>query len=95
MGFREKRNQRRLDRENAEAYQKAHDNAEDGEIICGTLNHEGRPLYFAVPATATNEDVRRKAFEIRNGRPMSKTELLLAEYAARGMADEKIEEVWT
>lgn len=95
MTLRDKLEERKRNRENAKAYQEVYDSALEGEVVCGTLALDGRPIYFTVPATSTNHDVQVKAFEVRNGRPMSDAESLLAEYAARGMSDEKIEDVWT
>lgn len=45
----------------------------DGRV-CGTLLPSGEPVYFVMPDDADEWDVQERAFEIRNGRPMSKLE---------------------
>ncbi len=68
-------------RRNARAFQKAQDQAADGEIVCGTYLDDGEPLYFTAPRESTEQEIRDRAFEARNGRPMSRTERHLLELA--------------
>lgn len=43
---------------------------QDGQSPCGTYVGE-TPVYFLMPADATDEQARDAAFEVRNGRRMS------------------------
>lgn len=45
-----------------------------GEQVCATLLSDGTPVYFLMPALACDDDVRSRAFEIREGRPMDEPE---------------------
>ena len=61
-------------RKNSKAFKKAQGNAKDEEIVCGTYDSNGEPLYFTAPRGATEEEIRNLAFASRNGRPMSNLE---------------------
>ena len=69
------------DYKNARAFKKAQETVADGEIVCGTYLDDGEPLYFTAPRESTEQDIRDRAFEARNGRPMSRTERHLLELA--------------
>lgn len=43
----------------------------DGESVAATLLKDGTPKYFTVPTATSEPEMRRLAFNIRNGRPMS------------------------
>jgi len=43
---------------------------QDGQSPCGTYVNE-TPVYFLMPADATDKQTRDAAFEVRNGRRMS------------------------
>lgn len=62
-------------------YQKAVDALGEDEVLCGTYDSDGNPIYFSVPKWATDEEVRLLAFEARHGRRMSKLEMTLLEFA--------------
>jgi hypothetical protein len=51
--------------------------------ICGTLLKSGAPRYFLMPAAAPDEDIRDRAFAVREGRDISDYEKLLLEQAMR------------
>lgn len=50
-------------------------------VVCGALKKDGSPAYFVAPADVTDEQVRAKAFEIREGRPMEPYEKFLLDQA--------------
>src|SRR5690606_27261827 len=60
---------------------------EDG-MVCGYLDSDGRPHYFVVPKDATEADVRRIAFQVRHGRPMTPAEELLDAFYNNELIDE-------
>lgn len=66
---------------NRRAFEQAAQQAGDDEIVCGTLIDD-KPVYFLMPADATEADVRERAFEVRTGRPMTKIERTLLDIAA-------------
>lgn len=73
---------------NRERFQRARDACGPDEMVCGTLREDGEPLYFVMPGSATPEEVERRAFEVRNGRPMRPDEVILAREARiRGKLD--------
>lgn len=45
-----------------------------GLTVCGTLLASGEPRYFLAPETVTEDELRERAFEIREGRPMHRVE---------------------
>jgi len=55
----------------------------DGQLICATVLTSGKPVYFLTPIDATDTQVRDRAFEIRNGRKISATELTIDSFAKR------------
>lgn len=57
-----------------------------GGSLCALVTKDGRPHYFVVPKGATDEQIAAKAFEIREGRPMTPQELLLQYMAERRLA---------
>ena len=61
-------------RKNSKAFKKAQESAGDEEIVGGTYDSNGEPLYFTAPRGATEEEIRDLAFASRNGRPMSNLE---------------------
>ena len=48
----------------------------DGRV-CAVYSSNGEPIYFAVPKDATDEQIRRLAFQAKHGRPMTRAEELL------------------
>jgi hypothetical protein len=42
--------------------------------VCGTLDSDGKPIYFTMPKGSTLEEVADAAFLARNGRPPTDTE---------------------
>lgn len=50
-------------------------------IVCGTLTHEGEPRYYLMAPDASDEAIRDRGFEIREGRPPSRYEHWLLEVA--------------
>lgn len=77
-------------RRNRRAYEAALKEAvaDDTLMVCGVITDNGTPAYFTMPKTATDGDVRDKAFEVRNGRPMSKAERTLVKYAETELTNE-------
>ena len=63
---------------NRKAFARAEEAKADNEIICATLIDE-KPVYFTMPSSASESEVREKAFEVRTGREMSKIERTLVE----------------
>jgi hypothetical protein len=58
------------------------DNARaEGQMVCGTLLHDGTPTYFLLAADTADADVREVAFSVREGRHMSDYERLLLQQA--------------
>lgn len=55
----------------------------DDVQICGTLLKSGEPRYFLMPASAADDDIRDRAFAVREGRDISDYERLLIEQAQR------------
>lgn len=51
------------------------------EVVCGTLLSSGEPRYFLVAADASDEMIRDRSFEIREGRPPSSYERWLLKVA--------------
>jgi hypothetical protein len=45
-----------------------------GLTVCGTLLPDGSPRYFLLPSSAAEDEIRSRAFEIREGRPMHRVE---------------------
>lgn len=57
------------------AFQKAQREAAiEGDMVCGTVLHDGTPKYFTMPPRSTDEEVRAMAFAIREGRKMNRME---------------------
>jgi hypothetical protein len=53
----------------------------EGEQVCGTLLKSGEPRYFLMPADAADEEVRDRAFQVREGREISTYEQFLIQQA--------------
>lgn len=53
----------------------------DGQMLCGTLDHEKVAHYFVMPVDASDEQISDRAFEIREGRPRSEYERWLMKTA--------------
>ena len=51
------------------------------EVLCATVGEDGGPIYFTMPADATDAQVREEAFRLRYGRPMNPLERILLEIA--------------
>jgi hypothetical protein len=68
-------------RKNKRAFRKAQTRAGENEVVCGTLDKDGKPIYFNMPRTASLSDVRSVSFELRFGRPMTPFERKLLEIA--------------
>lgn len=54
-----------------------------GFKVAGTLLKGGQPAYFLIPEGTSDEDVRARAFEVREGRAMSSYETWALEVAER------------
>ncbi len=67
---------------NRRRYEKAASDLEPGETLCATLVDD-KPVYFAMSVEATDEEVRQRAFEIREGREMSTTERTMLRIAEK------------
>jgi len=65
---------------NRRAFEQTVQKAGDGEIVCGTLIDD-KPVYFTMPSTATEAEVRERAFEVKTGRPMTHIEHTLLDIA--------------
>ena len=70
--FRELANKRR--------YEGAAADLQPGETLCATLVGD-KPVYFSMPVDASDEEVKRRAFELREGRSMSSMESTLMSIA--------------
>ena len=88
MGFRDKLEQMKRDKANQKAYLAVAETAEPTDTICATLGEDGMPMYFKMPIEASDDEIQKEAFKLRHGRPMSKAEIMLSDYAARGYGDE-------
>jgi len=75
------------DRRNKRAFGRAVLDCGDDEQVCATLDQEGTPVYFAMPKSATDADVRAKAFELREGRSLSGVEKSLIRIVERDLPD--------
>jgi hypothetical protein len=53
----------------------------DDQQICGTLLKSGEPRYFLMKADAADDEVRDRAFAVREGREISEYERMLLERA--------------
>lgn len=72
---------RREQRAASRAYHKAQRKAKKiGGSVCGTYR-DGVPIYFVMPAEATDEQIEEAAFEAREGRPRLEGERVLARMA--------------
>ncbi len=67
---------------NRRAFEQTAQNADDDEIVCGTLIDD-KPVYFTMPAGSTEAQVRERAFEVKTGRPMTHIEQTLLDIAER------------
>ena len=67
---------------NRKAYRDASEKLKENEMLCGTMSGD-KPVYFAMAKDATDHEIREKAFEIREGRKMSKVERSLLSIAER------------
>jgi hypothetical protein len=65
---------------NRRKFEKAAAEVSSVETLCATVVDD-KPVYFSMPLDATNEEVYRKAFELREGRAMSPTERALLSLA--------------
>ena len=65
-----------------DSFDKATAAAATGEVVCGTLLSSGEPRYFVVSVDASDETIRDRSFEIREGRPPSTYERWLLKVAA-------------
>ena len=52
--------------------------AETGGSLCGAYAADGAPVYFVVPAGASDAEAARLAFNAKRGRPMTADEEVLA-----------------
>ncbi len=66
---------------NRRSFQKTLADTDDGEMVCGTVDLDGNPLYFTMPREATDREVRAEAFRVRHGRRMSHLEEKLLDIA--------------
>jgi hypothetical protein len=66
---------------NADRFAQARALCTEGQMVCGTIAEDGEPRYFIMPSTATNEEIEKRAFEVRNGRPMNQAEEILSREA--------------
>ena len=60
-------NKRRLKRARRQAER-------EGGVVCATLRHDGKPVYFTARPDATDAEMRARAFEAREGRPFTQLE---------------------
>lgn len=77
----------RSKRRNRRAFDKVALEAAEGEQVCATLTAEGVPVYFVMSSTATDSEVRARAFEERNGRSLSSVEKTLLRIVERDLPD--------
>jgi hypothetical protein len=78
---------RAKNRRNRRAFEKTTSAVAEDEQVCGTLDVEGKPLYFTMPSSATDAEVRAQAFELRNGRSLSGVEQSLIRIVERDLPD--------
>jgi hypothetical protein len=71
------------DYKNKRRFQRAQREAGPDEMVCGTIGSDGNPTYFVMPRDASDEDVRGRAFEIREGRSLSGYERSLMKFSER------------
>ena len=67
---------------NRKAYRDASEKLKENEMLCGTMSGD-RPVYFSMEKDSTDSEIREKAFEIREGRKMTKVERTLLSIAER------------
>lgn len=75
------------DRRNRRAFGKVSGAANPDEQVCATLDVEGKPVYFTMPTSATDAEVRARAFQERNGRELSGVEQSLIRIVERDLVD--------
>jgi hypothetical protein len=68
---------RRRDRRNRAAFNRAKTKAGEDGMVCGYTDPEGNPRYFVTPRGTPDEEVRERAFQAIHGRPMNRAEQLL------------------
>lgn len=68
-----------------ETYEEAADAREypDDEMVCGVRMPDESARYFVMPVDAPDQVIHDRAFQIRNGRPVSDYERLLKDLAER------------
>lgn len=59
------------------AFRRAQEAAGEDEMVCGYWDAKGKPRYFVAPRGADEVELRQRAFEAKNGRPMTEGEQLL------------------
>lgn len=67
---------------NKKAYRDASEKLKETEMLCGTISGD-KPVYFSMEKDSTDGEIREKAFEIREGRKMTKVEKSLLSIAER------------
>lgn len=70
-------NDRRRNRRNRAAFDRARETAGEDGMVCGFNDEDGTPRYFVVARGAPDDEIRERIFEVRNGRPMTKAEKML------------------
>jgi hypothetical protein len=55
----------------------------DTEMVCGVVMEDKSPRYFVVSRDTEDDVIAERAFEIRNGRPVSSYERTIRELAER------------
>lgn len=72
-----------------ETYEEAVLSREDPErtIVCGVRMEDESARYFVMPIDAQDDEIADRAFEIRNGRPVSNYERTIRELAERRTVD--------
>jgi hypothetical protein len=59
----------------------------DTDMVCGVRMEDESARYFLMPCDAPDDVVADRAFEIRNGRPVSNYERVIRELAERRTVD--------
>lgn len=65
---------------NRRKYEQATSDLNPGQTLCATLVDD-QPVYFAMSIDATDDDIQRRAFELREGRTISSIERKLMSIA--------------
>lgn len=75
-----------------ETYEEADENRDEAhEMVCGVRMEDESARYFILPRDVSDEAAAERAFEIRNGRPVSSYERWLKQIVLDRQAKETVD----